>query len=109
MSIATLLDKIKNHPDFQKAGMVLCHNGVVRGTARDGAQLHGHEVVEDRAVAVIMVEGIDSGTDIKGRNFFQIDSGSSSRSLNSPAPRSHSPPSRVTTSPRIQSEASETR
>ena len=44
MSIATLLDKIKNHPDFHKAGMVLCHNGVVRGTARDGRKVKGLRV-----------------------------------------------------------------
>ena len=44
MSIATLLDKIKNHPDFHKVGMVLCHNGVVRGTARDGRKVKGLRV-----------------------------------------------------------------
>jgi hypothetical protein len=28
MNIANLLDEIKRHPDFEKVGMILCHNGV---------------------------------------------------------------------------------
>jgi molybdopterin synthase catalytic subunit len=31
-----MMNKIKSHPDFLKAGMVLFHNGVVRETSRDG-------------------------------------------------------------------------
>ena len=44
MNIATLLDEIKKNPDFDKVGMVLCHNGVVRATARDGRKVKGLRV-----------------------------------------------------------------
>ena len=39
--------KIKAHPDFAKAGMILCHNGVVRGTSRDGRKVSGLRVAVD--------------------------------------------------------------
>ena len=39
MDISTTLDAIKRHPDFDKVGMVLCHNGIVRGTSRDGRKV----------------------------------------------------------------------
>ena len=44
-----MLDDIKKHPDFDKAGMVLCHNGVVRATTRDGRQVTGLKVAVDHA------------------------------------------------------------
>ena len=44
MNIATLLDEIKKNPDFGKVGMILCHNGVVRATARDGRKVRGLSV-----------------------------------------------------------------
>jgi molybdopterin synthase catalytic subunit len=49
MSIASLLDEIKKHPDFEKVGMILCHNGVVRATARDGREVKGLKVTVDHA------------------------------------------------------------
>ncbi len=36
MNIAELMGRIKQHPDFAGAGMVLCHNGVVRETTASG-------------------------------------------------------------------------
>jgi len=36
MDLAEMVKKVKCHPEFAKAGMVLCHNGVVRETAADG-------------------------------------------------------------------------
>jgi len=47
MDIPTLMTQIKNHPDYHKAGMILCHNGVVRGTSREGEEVTGLEVVVD--------------------------------------------------------------
>jgi len=47
MSIATLLDQIKNHPDYHKSGMILCHNGVVRATSREGEEVTGLEIKVD--------------------------------------------------------------
>jgi molybdopterin synthase catalytic subunit len=47
MNINSLLDSIKKHPEFDKVGMILCHNGVVRGTSRDGRAVKGLKVAVD--------------------------------------------------------------
>ncbi|MBC8439216.1 MAG: molybdenum cofactor biosynthesis protein MoaE [Deltaproteobacteria bacterium] len=47
MDIKTMMDQIKQHPDFHKAGMILCHNGVVRATSREGDEVTGLEIVVD--------------------------------------------------------------
>jgi molybdopterin synthase catalytic subunit len=47
MTLAQMMEKIKSHPDFHKAGMVLCHNGVVRETSRDGRRVTGLRVAVD--------------------------------------------------------------
>lgn len=47
MDIATMVEQIKRHPEFHKAGMILCHNGVVRGTSREGDEVTGLEIVVD--------------------------------------------------------------
>ena len=47
MNINKIMQQIKNHPDFDKAGMVLCHNGVVRATSRDGRKVSGLRVSVD--------------------------------------------------------------
>jgi len=36
MELVEMIKKVKSHPDFHKAGMILCHDGVVRGTTRGG-------------------------------------------------------------------------
>ncbi len=36
MSLADLVAQVKQHPRYHEVGMILCHNGVVRGTSRDG-------------------------------------------------------------------------
>lgn len=48
MNINALIDRIKQHPDYSKVGMILCHNGVVRGAARDGRPVTGLRVTVDR-------------------------------------------------------------
>ncbi|MEW6189506.1 MAG: molybdenum cofactor biosynthesis protein MoaE [Actinomycetota bacterium] len=48
MRIAELLQSIKNHPDFDRVGMILCHNGVVRGFSRDGRRVTGVKVDVER-------------------------------------------------------------
>lgn len=53
MQLTGLIDRIKSHPDYAKVGMILCHNGVVRGTSRDGRPVSGvtvsvdHEALDD--------------------------------------------------------------
>lgn len=44
MNIPALLDETRKNPDFDKVGMILCHNGVVRATARDGRKVKGLRV-----------------------------------------------------------------
>ena len=57
MEIAALIDRIKSHPDYAKVGMILCHNGVVRGTSRDGQRVSGLTVTVDRgAMDAILAE-----------------------------------------------------
>jgi molybdopterin synthase catalytic subunit len=47
MDLAGMIADIRRHPDFSKAGMLLCHNGVVRGHARDGRRVKGLRVAVD--------------------------------------------------------------
>ncbi len=47
MNISSMLEQVKKHPDFSKAGMVLCHNGVVRENTREGEGVTGLEIVVD--------------------------------------------------------------
>ena len=47
MKLQDLIDAIKSRPDFDQAGMILAHNGVVRGTSRDGRTVTGLRVKVD--------------------------------------------------------------
>ena len=47
MNMNKLIQTVKNHPDFDKTGMILCHNGVVRRTSRDGREVTGLRVKVD--------------------------------------------------------------
>jgi len=47
MNMMNLVDSIKKHPDYDKAGMILCHNGVVRATSRDGRKVTGLTIAVD--------------------------------------------------------------
>ena len=47
MDINKMMQQIKSHPDFNKVGMVLAHNGVVRATSRDGRKVRGLRVAVD--------------------------------------------------------------
>ena len=44
MNISKMIETIKKHPDYHKSGMILCHNGVVRQTSRDGRKVTGLKV-----------------------------------------------------------------
>lgn len=49
MNLAALIERIKNHPTYDNVGMILCHNGVVRGTSRDGRKVSGLKIAVDHA------------------------------------------------------------
>lgn len=58
LNIIHLIDKIKAHPDYHKAGMILCHNGVVRNTSRDGRRVNGLRVkVDHKKLEQVILEG----------------------------------------------------
>jgi molybdopterin synthase catalytic subunit len=42
-----MIDSIKKHPDYHQAGMILCHNGVVRDASRDGRKVSGLTISVD--------------------------------------------------------------
>lgn len=48
MDLTSMIGRIKNHPDFHRAGMILCHNGVVRAYSRDGSPVRKLTVKADR-------------------------------------------------------------
>ncbi|MDD9303535.1 MAG: molybdenum cofactor biosynthesis protein MoaE [Desulfobacter sp.] len=48
MDLPAMINEMRNHPDFSKAGMVLYHNGVVRATSREGEAVTGLEVKVDQ-------------------------------------------------------------
>ena len=47
MNMNHLMEKVKQGPNYDKVGMILCHNGVVRGTSRDGRQVTGLHLTVD--------------------------------------------------------------
>ena len=47
MNMESMMNQIKQHPDYHKAGMILCHNGVVRVTSREGDEVTGLKVSVD--------------------------------------------------------------
>ncbi len=47
MDASRLIQQIKNHPHYDRAGMILIHNGVVRKTSRNGKTVTGLRVKVD--------------------------------------------------------------
>ena len=53
MTVAEMVTRIKAHPRIGEAGMILCHNGIVRGTSRGGERVSEirvkarHEVLKE--------------------------------------------------------------
>ena len=47
MNITDVMAAIKRNPNYDQVGMVLYHNGVVRGTSRDGRPVKGLRVRVD--------------------------------------------------------------
>lgn len=78
MDINSLVEQIKKRYDYHKVGMILCHNGVVRGTSRDGREVCGlrvrvdhdrlHQIItenKDRPGIVDILVQINSDRDLK--------------------------------------------
>ena len=47
MDLQGIINQLKQRSDFDKVGMILAHNGVVRGTSRDGRKVSGLSVSVD--------------------------------------------------------------
>ncbi len=57
MDLSDMIRKVKEHPEYHKAGMILCHNGVVRETSRQGKQISSLMVKADsKRLAEIVAE-----------------------------------------------------
>ena len=48
LDLKRMMETIRRHPEFHRAGMVLAHNGVVRDTSRDGRPVTGLRVTVNR-------------------------------------------------------------
>ena len=57
MNVDRLIANIKQRPDYDQVGMILCHNGVVRGTSRDGRKVTGLRVAVDRERGIVFAFG----------------------------------------------------
>jgi molybdopterin synthase catalytic subunit len=47
MDLKDMLDTIKKHARYHDMGMILCHNGIVRNTSRDGRKVSGLKIKVD--------------------------------------------------------------
>ena len=57
MTLEEMLVRIKSHPRISEAGMILCHNGIVRGTSRSGKPVSAINVkAHHEAVSSIISE-----------------------------------------------------
>lgn len=56
MNMNALIEKIKKREDYHKVGMILCHNGVVRGTSRNGTPVSAVDVAADHQAIRKIVE-----------------------------------------------------
>ena len=48
INLTAMINRIKHHPRYPEVGMIVCHNGVVRGTSRNGQPVSAIEVTADR-------------------------------------------------------------
>ena len=48
MDLSDMIRRVKAHPEYRSAGMIVCHNGVVRSTSRDGKKVASLNIQVDR-------------------------------------------------------------
>jgi molybdopterin synthase catalytic subunit len=58
MNLQQMIEKVKRHPDYPRAGMILCHNGVMRATARNGRPVSELTVQADRTALQQILDDI---------------------------------------------------
>lgn len=58
MQAGELIQKIKSHPRISAAGMILCHNGLVRATSRTGQKVFSVDIKVDRPRLAQIVDQI---------------------------------------------------
>jgi molybdopterin synthase catalytic subunit len=56
MNMMMLIDKLKRSPEYNRVGMILCHNGVVRGTSRDGRKVSGLKIAVDHTKLQMIID-----------------------------------------------------
>jgi molybdopterin synthase catalytic subunit len=56
MTLSDMIQQIKLRPDYSHVGMILCHNGVVRSTSRNGRQVTGLRVSVDYSALDSLIE-----------------------------------------------------
>ena len=56
MNLDEMIAAIRANPRFPEVGMILCHNGVVRATSRDGRPVDGLRIAVDHAALKRLVE-----------------------------------------------------
>lgn len=47
MNVTAMIERIENHPESEKIGMILSHIGIVRGLSRDGQKVSMIEMTVD--------------------------------------------------------------
>ena len=58
MDIQNMINRLKEHPDSSKIGMIATHLGLVRGTSRDGRDVTGIEVRYDYNIIADIISDI---------------------------------------------------
>ncbi|MDO8886547.1 molybdenum cofactor biosynthesis protein MoaE [Candidatus Oleimmundimicrobium sp.] len=64
MELQEMLDKIKAGSNYHKVGMILCHNGVVRGFSRSGETVSAVKVQADHKKLNELIERAKSRSGI---------------------------------------------
>jgi molybdopterin synthase catalytic subunit len=60
MDIQKMIQRVREHPEAGKVGMIASHLGIVRGTSRDGVKVERIEVVYKHDVIQSIVNDIKS-------------------------------------------------
>ncbi len=57
-TIHELIEEVKSNPRIDRAGMILCHNGIVRGFSRGGKEVSKLRVKANRKALEKMMDGV---------------------------------------------------